>query len=78
MERYLPLEEAIDRNFRFMKIAREYSEEDLYSEETLAGEYIWSGNGQKAEVHRAELEHGHDAEGSTERRRVCGCGNRIH
>ena len=37
-----------------MKIAREYSEEDLYSEETLAGEYIWSGNGQKAEVHRAE------------------------
>lgn len=48
------MEEAIDRNFRFMKIAREYSEEDLFSEETLAGEYIWSGNGQKAEVHRAE------------------------
>lgn len=25
-----------------------------------------------------ELEHGHDAEGSTERRRVCRRGNRIH
>lgn len=54
MERYLPLEEAIDRNFRFMQIAREYSEEDLYSEETLTGEYTWSANGQAVKVHRAE------------------------
>ena len=53
MERYLPLEEAIDRSFRFMKIAREYSEEDLYSEETLTGEYTWKENGQKVKVHRA-------------------------
>lgn len=54
MERYLPLEEAIDRNFLFMKIAREYSEEDLDSEETLTGEYIWSANGRTVKVHRAE------------------------
>ena len=53
MDRYLPLEEAIDRNFRFMQIAREYSEEDLYSEETLSGEYTWRENGQKVRVQRA-------------------------